>query len=456
VTYAGAFGGPRRSSPTGPTAAEPTAAGPTDTGPAQAGSAATVEEALGRAFREDWGRIVATLIGAFGDWDLAEDCAQEAFAVALAAWRRDGVPERPRAWLITAARNRAVDRIRRARVGAVKERSLAPATVAELAVDLDALDSGIADERLRLIYTCCHPALMPASRVALALRTLCGLSTAEIARGFGVPAATMAKRLVRVKEKVALAGIPYRIPPARMLPERTPAVLAVVYLMFFEGYAATEGPALLRADLCGRAVELARLVDELTRDNPEAAGLHALLVLLHARRHARVDGDGVLVPLEEQDRTRWDRPAIAAGLATLRRALDRERPGPYQLQGLIAATHATARTAADTDWSRIVDLYGLLLPLVPSPAVRLNHAIATAMRDGPDAGLALLNGVGEHALLDAARADLLRRADRPGEAAGYYRAAIAVATNDAERRYLIRRLSELDTTGSRGDDAAPA
>jgi RNA polymerase sigma-70 factor (ECF subfamily) len=407
-----------------------------------------VEDVLADAFREDWGRIVATLIGALGDWDLAEECAQEAFAAALPAWRRDGIPDSPRAWLTTTARNRAVDRIRRARVGAVKERALAPGIAGsgeatELAVDLDALDSGIADERLRLIYTCCHPALSTESRVTLALRTLCGLGTAEIARTFLVPEATMAKRLVRTKQKIAVAGIPYRVPPAHLLPERTDAVLAVIYLMFHEGYAATAGPALIRSGLCAQAVTLARLVAGLMPDHPEAAGLYALLLLQHARRAGRTGPDGVLVPLEEQDRSRWDRAAIAEGVAVIQRAVRRERVGPYQLQALIAASHATAGSAADTNWARIADLYDRLLPLVPSETVRLNRAIAVAMRDGPQAGLDLLDEVVDHPLLPATRADLLRRLGRRAEAAEHYRTAVARTTNDAERRYLTRRLTEL-------------
>jgi RNA polymerase sigma-70 factor (ECF subfamily) len=402
-----------------------------------------VEEALATAFHQDWARVVARLIGALGDWDLAEECAQEAYAAALPAWRRDGIPDSPRAWLTTTARNRAVDRIRRARTGAAKLRELPVEDTTDLPVDLDALDSGIADERLRLIYTCCHPALSAESRVTLALRTLCGLSTAEIARTFLVSEATMAKRLVRTKRKIAVAGIPYRVPPAHLLPERTDAVLAVVYLLFHEGYAATAGPDLIRADLCGHAVRLARMVAELMPDHPEAGGLHALLLLLHARRSARVDPDGVLLPLEEQDRTAWDLPTIAEGITVLRRALRRERPGPYQLQALIAAQHATARSPAETDWDRIVTLYDRLVALLPSATVRLNRAIAIAMRDGPAAGLDLLPGVGDHPLLPATRADLLRRLGRPVEAAEHYREALTRTDNESERRYLRRRLTEL-------------
>jgi RNA polymerase sigma-70 factor (ECF subfamily) len=340
-----------------------------------------------------------------------------------------------------------VDRLRRVRTGAAKLRELAGAPDAghavDLDIDLDALDSGIADERLRLIYTCCHPALAVEAQVALALRTLCGLSAAEIARAFLLPEATMTKRLIRVKHKIAAAGIPYRVPPAHLLPDRTKAVLAVVYLLFSEGYAATAGPRLIRADLADHAVDLARMVSGLMPDDPEAAGLHALLLLLHARRAARVDAGGVLVPLEEQDRSRWDPAMIAAGVAALRRALRHERVGPYQLQALIAALHATAADPADTRWDEIADLYDRLLALLPSATVRLNRAVAVAMRDGPDAGLALLDTVGEHPLLPATRADLLRRLGRHAEAAGAYAEARTRTANEAERRYLDRRLREL-------------
>jgi RNA polymerase sigma-70 factor (ECF subfamily) len=348
----------------------------------------------------------------------------------LPAWRRDGVPDVPRAWLITTARNRAIDRIRRARAGADKLRELAVEEASELDVDLDALDSGVTDDRLRLLYTCCHPALSLAAQVTLALRTLCGLSTAEIARTFGVPEATMAKRLVRTKRKIAVARIPYRVPPAHLLPERTTAVLSTIHLLFHEGYVAG------RADLRGHARHLARTVAALMPDHPEAAGLHALLLLLDGRSGARTAG-GALVPLAEQDRGRWDRAMIAAGLAEVRRALRRERVGPFQVQALIAACHVQQ----STDWAQIADLYDRLLVLVPSDTVRLNRAIARAMRDGPD--LALLDGIGDHPLLAATRADFLRRLGRAAEAAPEYEAALRRTSDPAERAYLLRRLSEV-------------
>jgi RNA polymerase sigma-70 factor (ECF subfamily) len=394
----------------------------------------SADSVLAETFTREWGRVVAALIGATGDWDLAEECAQEAFALALPAWRRDGIPDHPRAWLITAARNRAVDHLRRARRGEAKLRELA-VPVGQPEPDPDALASGIGDDRLRLIFTCCHPALALDDRVALALRTLCGLSTAEIARTFLIGEAAMAKRLTRTKQKITLAGIPYRVPPAHLLPERTTGVLAVLYLMFHEGYAATSGPALIREDLCAQAVELAGLLPP----EPESLGLSALLQLLHARRNARVSADGALVPLDEQDRSRWDADGIIGGVATIRRALRGERVGPYQLQALIAATHATT---SPTDWGRIAGLYDRLVVLVPSTTVALNRAIAVAMSAGPDAGLTLLDQVQDHPLLPAARADLLRRLGRLAAAVPHYLAALPRTTNEAERLYLVRRLRE--------------
>jgi len=408
------------------------------------------DAALTESFRQDWGRVVATLIGFTGDWDLAEECAQEAFARALATWRRDGLPDQPRAWLITTARNCAVDRIRRDRVGAAKLRQLAPEQMGRDEVDLNAFGNGIADDRLRLIFTCCHPALAFEAQVALALRTLCGLSSAEIARAFLVSEATMAKRLVRTKQKIATAHIPYRVPPDHLLPERTTAVLGVIYLLFNEGYIATAGEELIRGELCEQAVRLAAMVAELMPDDPEASGLHALLLLLNARRAARADASGALVPLEEQDRSRWDQAMIEAGISVLHRAVRRERIGPYQLQALIAACHATTKSAADTDWAQIVALYDELQEMVPSSTVRLNRAIAVAMKSGPQAGIDLLDDlvatgdVGHH-LIAAVRADLLRRHSRPTEAAHQYRLALTQTDNAGERAYLARRLAECET-----------
>jgi RNA polymerase sigma-70 factor (ECF subfamily) len=402
-----------------------------------------VEAALAATFRSDWGRVVAALAAATGDLDLAEECAQDAFAAALPAWRRDGVPDQPRAWLITTARNRAIDRIRREKVGAAKLREVGLRALA-VEPDLTTVDSDIADDRLRLLFTCCHPALAFEAQVTLALRTLCGLSTAEIARAFLVSEATMAKRLTRTRQKIRVAGIPYRVPPAHLLPERTAAVLGAIYLLFGEGYVASAGDTLMRPEHCEHAIRLAALVAELLPEHPEAAGLHALLLLQHARAAGRVDGDGVLVPLEEQDRSTWDTAMIGAGLAILRRAMRRERAGPYQLQALIAACHATSARPQDTDWARIVALYDQLVALVPSSTVRLNRAIAVAMSAGPVAGLELLDaGAADgHPLLAATRADLLRRLGNTAGARPWYDQALSTTDNEAERRYLARRLTE--------------
>ncbi|MGW4486779.1 RNA polymerase sigma factor [Amycolatopsis sp. NPDC004368] len=404
----------------------------------------TANAAVTAAFREEGGRVVATLIRLTGDWDLAEECVQEAMTRALERWPRDGVPARPGAWLTTTARNHALTRLKRSANEAAKLREVATLAPVE---EPEADPSGVRDDRLRLMFTCCHPALPLEGRVALTLRTLAGLTTAEIARAFLVTEATMSQRLVRTKRKIREAGIPYRVPPAHLLPERTAAVLGVLYLLFNEGYAASAGDGPARHDLCAEAIRLTRTLAELMPAEPEIEGLLALLLLQHSRRDARLDETGELVTLEDQDRSTWDAAAIEEGLALVDTALHRGSPGPYQLQAAIAALHAAAPSAADTDWPQIAALYGELAKRVPSPVVLLNRAVAVAMADGPDEGLALVDAMagdlGGYHLLPATRADLLRRLGRRAEAAEAYRAALTLAGNDADRRFLRRRLIEV-------------
>jgi RNA polymerase sigma-70 factor (ECF subfamily) len=414
---------------------------------------ADVRAALDEAFRAEWGKVVATLIGMAGDWDLAEECAQDAFTAALRAWPRDGIPRRPGAWLTTVARNRALDRLRRRASESAKLQQAAILSPPEN-IEVGGVDSeDIPDDRLRLIFTCCHPALPLEARVALTLRTLAGLTTAEIARAFLTAEPTMAKRLVRAKQKIRHAGIPYRVPPAHLLPERTSGVLAVLYLLFNEGYAATAGRKLVRHDLCAEAISLARALAGLMPDEPEAKALLALMLFHHARRATRVNAAGDLVTLEDQDRSRWDRQQISEGVALLEAAARRERTGPYVVQAAIAQCHATAASADDTNWALIADLYGLLTQLVPSAVVELNRAVAVAMADGPAAGLVLVDALAASGRLDgyyllpATKADLLRRLGRGPQAAESYRQALELAVNDAERRFLAARLAQAEAAG---------
>ena len=416
---------------------------------------ADVKAAVDAVFREEWGRVVATLIRVTGDWDLAEEVAQDAFAMALQRWPADGIPRRPGAWLTTAARNRAIDVLRRRAVGAAKLREVAALTPPDSdsgsAFGPETDHSGVPDDRLRLMFTCCHPALSLEARVALTLRTLAGLTTAEIARAFLASEATMAKRLVRAKQKIAKAGIPYRVPPAHLLPERLPGVLGVLYLLFNEGYSASAGADLIRQALSAEAIRLGRVLDRLMPDEPEVGGLLALMLMHDARRAARLDADGEIVTLEDQDRGEWDAAEVSEGVAVLEAALQRGRPGPYQVQAAIAACHVTAARAADTDWVQIARLYGQLARFLPTPVVELNRAVAVGMADGPEAGLSLVSALeasgqltGYH-LLPATKADMYRRLGRADEAAACYRQALELASTDAERRYLGRRLAEINS-----------
>ena len=407
-----------------------------------------VRDRIERVLREEQGRVLAALIRVVRDFDLAEDCLHDALLKALEVWPNSGIPERPAAWLTTSARNRAIDRLRRVKLRETKEPILRE--LAELKLSHgDAVPE--LDDRLRLIFTCCHPALDREAQVALTLRTLGGLTTAEIARAYLVPPATMAQRLVRVKRKIRDAGIPYVVPGPNQLRERLEAVLEVLYLVFNEGYWASEGEALIRQELCREAIRLARILAEiLPVPEPEAEGLLALMLLHDARRPARTNAAGEFVPLTEQDRTRWDQSRAQEGHAVLEGALRRAAPGPYLIQAAISALHTQATSPEDTDWPQIMLLYEGLLQLQPTPVVALNHAVAVAMARGPEAGLQLLDALeqegrlSDYQPLHAARADLLRRQGALGAAAAAYRQALDLTTNPRQATYLERRLAEVE------------
>jgi RNA polymerase sigma-70 factor (ECF subfamily) len=396
-----------------------------------------------RVFRAEYGRAVAVLVRLLGDIDLAEEAVQDAFTEAAARWPAAGLPPSPAGWIITTARNRAIDRLRREASRAGRH---AQAALLHARDEPEPQEAAVRDDRLRLIFTCCHPALAPAAQVALTLRLLGGLTTAEIARAFLVPEPTMAQRLVRAKGKIRDARIPYRVPAEADLPDRLRSVLVVVYLIFNEGYAASSGERLVREDLCAEAIRLGRLLAELMPDEPEVMGLLALMLLSQARRAARTTAGGGLVRLADQDRSRWDRDLIAEGQDIVRRCLRRGQPGPYQVQAAINAVHSDAPTAAATDWRQIVTLYDQLAAVDPSPVVALNRAVAVAEVDGPAAALALVDGLDlkGYYLLHAIRGDLLGRLDRPAEAAAAYDAAIARTQNAAERDFLRGRREALD------------
>jgi RNA polymerase sigma-70 factor (ECF subfamily) len=396
---------------------------------------------IARVFREEYGRAVAVLVRVLGDIDAAEEAVQDAFTAAVERWPSTGPPPSPAGWIITTARNRAIDRFRREASRADRQAQAALLRAADEPFE----EGPVRDERLRLIFTCCHPSLAVGAQVALTLRLLGGLTTAEIAHAFLVPETTMAQRLVRAKAKIRAAGIPYRVPADADLPDRLRAVLAVVYLVFNEGYAASSGERLVRDDLCAQAIRLGRQLAELMPDEPEVMGLLALMLLVESRRAGRTSADGGLVLLADQDRALWDRALIAEGQAIVRRCLRRNRPGPYQIQAAINAVHSDAAVGADTDWWQILQLYDQLMAVAPSPIVALNRAVAVAEVEGPAAALGLVDelDLGDYHVFHAIRADLLRRLDRDREAALAYDAAIALTENAAEREFLSRSRDSL-------------
>ena len=407
-----------------------------------------IRRTVDAVYREESRRVLATLIRLLGDFDLAEEAMHEAFRAAIEQWPREGVPVNPRAWLVSAGRFKGIDRIRKRRRSSPLDDELAEQLPAETEDIAAMLDDDLEDDRLRLIFTCCHPALPPDARIALTLREVCGLTTEEIARAFLTAPSTLAQRIVRAKNKIKVARIPYVVPSRELLPERLDAVLRVIYLVFNEGYSASSGASVTRVDLSGEAIRLGRLLVELLPE-PEALGLLALMLLQESRRAARTSAAGELIRLADQDRSLWDCTQIAEGAALVERSLASRRIGPYALQAAIAAVHATAETPEATDWSEIVGLYDVLLRLEPSPVIELNRAVAVAMRDGPAAGLALVDGIlargdlGEYHLAHATRADLCRRLGAHAEARASYERAIRLARQEPERRFLELRLAEL-------------
>jgi RNA polymerase sigma-70 factor (ECF subfamily) len=409
-------------------------------------------ETLDKVFREEYGRIIATMIRLSGSFDLAEEALQEAFTSAASKWDREGTPNNPGAWLTTVAHRKLVDAIRRDKTHTDKQSEIAfESTRLQPYAEPELPEQTVEypDDRLRLIFTCCHPSLVREAQVALTLRTLGGLTTTEIAHAFLVPETTLAQRLVRAKQKIRLAGIPYEVPSLEVIGERLASVRAVIYLIFNEGYAASAGHSLIRNDLCAEAIRLGRVLCELLPNDPENMGLLALMLLQDSRREARVNNEGELVTLEEQDRSRWDEAEIAEGMQLVQAALSLHRVGNYQLQAAIAAVHAEAKHADETDWRQIVALYEELMRLTSSPVVALNHAAAVAMSEGPEQGLRLLEAAGtggalqNYYLFHASRADLLRRLNRSDEAATAYATALSLTTNHVEQNYIRRRLEEL-------------
>jgi len=411
-------------------------------------AAERIREILDTTYRSESRRILATLIRLLGDFDLAEDALHDAFRAALEQWPKDGVPAHPRAWLVSAGRFKAIDRLRRSARFDASVQSLAEQLDAGASDAAELDEEGVEDDRLRLIFTCCHPALAPDARVALTLREVCGLTTEEIAHAFLTAPPTLAQRIVRAKAKIRDARIPYQVPSPADLPDRLDTVLQVIYLVFNEGYSASSGASLTRPDLSGEAIRLGRLLIELLPE-PEVVGLLALMLLQESRRAARTSPEGELVLLDNQDRSLWNRDQIAEGKALVERALSSRRFGPYTLQAAIAATHAEAPNTAATDWAQIVGLYDVLLQAEPSPVIELNRAVAVAMRDGPEAGLPLIDAIltrgdlGDYHLAHAARADLCRRLGRPAEAEAAYARALVLTRQEPERRFLERRLREL-------------